>query len=61
MKKIKFKIKTPTEFVDLKNSFINKLKKFNKFIKFKNIKFSNNYFTDKFNKFINVVLVLGKF
>ena len=50
MKKIKFKIKTPTEFVDLKNSFINKLKKFNKFIKFKNIKFSNNYFTDNFNK-----------
>ena len=47
MKKIKFKIKTPTGFVNLKNSFINKLKKFNKF---KNIKFSNNYFTDNFNK-----------
>ena len=44
MKKIKFKIKIPTEFVNLKSSFINKLKKF------KNIKFSNNYFTDNFNK-----------
>ena len=50
MKKIKFKIKTPTGLVNLKNSLINKLKKFNKFIKFKSIKFSNNYFTDNFNK-----------
>ena len=47
MKKIKFKIKTPTKFVNLKNSFIDKFKKF---IKFKNIKFFNNYFTDNFNK-----------
>ena len=45
MKKIKFKIKTPAELVNLKNFFIGKFKKF------KNIKFSNNYFTDKFNKF----------
>ena len=47
MKKIKFKIKTPTEFVNLKNSFIDKFKKI---AKFKNIKFFNNYFTDNFNK-----------
>ena len=47
MKKIKFKIKIPTEFVNLKNFFITKLKKINKFIKFK---FFNNYFTDNFNK-----------
>ena len=41
MKKIKFKIKTPAEFVNLKKFFIDK---------FKNIKFFNNYFTDNFNK-----------
>ena len=50
MKKIKFKIKTLTEFVNLKNSFIDKFKKFTKFIKFKNIKFFNNYFSNNFNK-----------
>ena len=50
MKKIKLKIKTPAVFVNLKNFFIDKFKKFNKFIKFKNIKFSNYYFTDNFNK-----------
>ena len=51
MKKIKFKIKTPIELVKLKNFFIDKFKKFTKFVKFKNVKFFNNYFTDKFNKF----------
>ena len=51
MKKIKFKIKTPTELVKLKNFFIDKFKKFTQFVKFKNVKFFNNYFTDKFNKF----------
>ena len=51
MKKIKLKIKASIELVKLNNFFIDKFKKFNKFIKFKNIKFINNFFIDKFNKF----------
>ena len=54
MKKNKFKIKISTELFKLKNFFIDKYKKFTKFIKFKIIKSFNNYFTDKLNKFIKL-------
>ena len=51
MKKSKFKIKISNELFKLKNFFIDKYKKFIKFIEFKIIKSFINYFTDKFNKF----------
>tara|TARA_Y100000590_G_scaffold153126_2_gene175849 strand:- start:229 stop:1812 length:1584 start_codon:yes stop_codon:yes gene_type:complete len=51
MKKIKFKIKISNELVNLKNFFNEKYKKFNKFIKFKIIKYSINYLSDKFKNF----------
>ena len=51
MKKIKFKIKISNELFKLKNFFIDKYKKFTKFIKFKITKSFINYFTDNFNKF----------
>ena len=58
MKISKLKIKLSDEFVNLKNFFNNEFKKFSKFIKFKIIKYSidyfkysTNYFVDKFIKF----------
>tara|TARA_Y100000590_G_scaffold210099_1_gene238021 strand:+ start:851 stop:2452 length:1602 start_codon:yes stop_codon:yes gene_type:complete len=55
MKKIKFKIKISTELTKLKNFFVDKFKKFTKFVKFKIIKSFNNYFTDQLNKFIKFI------
>jgi hypothetical protein len=67
MKKSKFKIKISTELANLKNFFndkIKKLAKFPKFIKFKIIKYSTdyfkyitNYFGDKFKKFKNIKFI----
>jgi len=56
MKKSKFKIKISNEFIKLINFFNNEYKKFVKFIKFKIIKHSTNYFIDKFKKLKNIKL-----